>query len=153
MRLCATIGELCRSRRSKRVVCDVAGVIPAVLAAMSAHGCIHSQLAAEGLTTLNSLVCNNPVNSDAIVLSVCGLDVILSVTSAFPRNAMIQWYSCCLLSTITTLASPAAMSLLIASNAVDVIRAECQGHRAECSCSEGKIASEALARLTGGPMP
>lgn len=100
-----------------------AGVIPALVAAMSTHGAVSADVALAGCSALARLAYEDTDVGDAIVLSSGGVDVLLFVMASHTENGDVQDGACWLLHLLAAYASPAAMVAMRASSAVDALNA------------------------------
>lgn len=108
--MCSVMGS---QAKANAVTCGAAGVIPAIVAAIRAHGAAIEVVARVGCAALNSLAWfGNTVNADAIVLSTGGLDAILLMMTVHARDSEVQLYACQSLCWIAAAASPAAKRVM-----------------------------------------
>lgn len=123
---CNSIGSVCtnsREGKANAVTCGAAGVIPAVIAAMSVHGAGGALVAASGYVALASLADGNAVNADAIVGCSGGLDVLLSVMACHAADGEVQAKACWALWGVAGSVSSGGLTAMRQSRAMQLIRA------------------------------
>lgn len=122
-RLADCIAALAVRTDVSRVICASAGATDAVIAAMSAHGAVSPSVAACGCKALGYLSFRDTGIAEALVLSAGGLDVVLSVMGQHPRDREVQWKGCFVLRNMAAAASPAALTVMKSSRAVELLLA------------------------------
>lgn len=151
--LCTAVASLCADSNGKPAhnskTCGAAGVIPAVVDILSAHGHSNRNVCWNGCRVLCLLSFRNRVNADAVVLSHSrsGLDVILSVMVSHAQDGDVQEITCSALKHIARAASPAALRALRESAATELVRAAKRNHAGDDMLRYE--AHEALAVLEG----
>lgn len=145
--LCFSVATICNygtngNSRANSAIFGAAGVIPAILSAMSVHAFtpiwhedadLCSRIAKAGCLALGFLAVGNPANADAIVLSDDGLKTILSVMTAYtgPGDVHTQMWACTALRGIARAATPVAKEAMRASRAakrLNAVRMLYSGH-------------------------
>lgn len=116
------VDRLCGGKPENRVACVGAGVIEAVVAALNAHGRNSARIAAKGCVALNAFSCGNRANSDAIVIAH-GLDAICLALVSHCRIEEVQREGCWALWFLACAASAEAVSVMLAGQAVELLRA------------------------------
>lgn len=123
--ICDAIKSICGPNLSaddNRVTCGAAGVVPAVVTAISTHGSADSSVAWTGCHALADLAFENTVNADAIVLATGGLRTILSVMASTAKSVVLS-DACFALCNTADAASPAALKVMRESAAVELLHA------------------------------
>lgn len=117
------IADVCSHDSTNRVTCGAAGAVPAVLAAMEAHGATHSPTALWGFQALSMLALFNPRNADEILRSEHALDVIAGVIDAFADEYGVQVAAHPSVVCVARSASPAVVDKMLKSTAFARINA------------------------------
>lgn len=142
---CAAISSVCY-KTVDSTTCRTAGVIPAVVAAMTAHRAGSTRVASYGCATLGNLANDNEANADAIVLSAGGLDAILVAMATHPDNWTVQDMACFSLRNLAMFCGPAGMRVIQESNATALVRAAKANHAGNRDVN--RIADFTLAELS-----
>lgn len=147
--LCRTVVKICvYEGYAKQVTCGAAGVIQAVVAAMSAHGAQSPVVAARGCEALARLALGNPVNGNAIVLSTGGLDVICSVMVSHVESEDVQGEASYLLWRTSLKASLTSFAAIRGSRAVELLNVAKANHPREGEYTIRFWANAALGNLS-----
>lgn len=125
--LVSTLAEMCLKNDVNRVTCVDAGAIPAVLAAMSAHGSGSAVVAEKGCDALGMFAYNNTANVDTM-MSAGGLEVMVSVMESHARVQQVQRAACEALKWIAQFASPAVVARMRGSRVVELINTAKANH-------------------------
>lgn len=118
-----TVAHICRSSFLNSRTCEVAGVIPAVLGAMSAHASACASVAACGCEALACLVAGagGTINANSIVLVGGGLDVLFTVMRGHPGDEDLQRAACRALCFTARAVSPGGLNVMRNSDAMQLI--------------------------------
>lgn len=113
----------CASAENHRVTCGAAGVIPLIVAAMSAHSTDSG--ASSGCDALCWLIEGNTANADAVVVSESagGLSEILSVMASHTENAQVLGFACLALELLARNVSSSAKLVMRQSAVVELLNA------------------------------
>lgn len=115
------VTKLCSDVPANRASCGATGVIPVIVAGLSAHCATSVVIAICGCQALASLAAGYTVNVDAIVCSAGGLDAILASMASHPHQAEVQRCACVALMAIARVASDEAKAVIRASGAARLL--------------------------------
>lgn len=128
--------------------CVAAGAIPAVIAALSAHGEVSELVATRGCSALGALVAQSKPNADVIILDNGGLDVLLSVMAAHAVEAEVQKCACYALGRLAAYAGRTALTVLLDGRVTEVLTATKRfGKDSHVQRALHRLADEALETL------
>lgn len=128
--LCFAVVKTCTSTSAlvNKFLCVAAGVIPAVVSAMSTHGVVSADVAWKGCLALALLANDDTKHADAIVVSSSGLDAILSLMASHPGDEEVQWTACFALREVLVPGSPAVWRRMRDSISRELIMAAKANH-------------------------
>lgn len=118
--VCCIRGSVCFDVNIRTSV--AAGIISAIVSAMTLHGCISRIVASSGCSELSNLLDGKDVNADAIVSSG-GLDAILTVMESHADDWTIQTDACASLARIAESVSPTGLQAMRDSRAIRLVHA------------------------------
>lgn len=145
--MCRTVVKIDSSSygQANLATCRIAGVIPAVVASMTAHGSVNRDIAVAGCEALSYLAYRDTCIAESLVMPDGGLEVIISIMSTYVGDLGAQWRGCAALSAIAKSCGPDALSKMRESAAIDLLlaakRDQPKDYRVDSSVRE------ALARL------
>lgn len=149
---CFIVVEMLRdiSAEANRVTCAAAGVIPAVVTAMSALCDSRSapRVAARGCTALGWLTVGNRANADAIALSAGGVDAVRAAMASHPGVEAVQHAACWALRCIACAASGPVVASMRTSAVVKLLHTAMLNHPGKEVYTVRYWAEDALAVLT-----
>lgn len=143
---CAAVASICGAGGCadvNRSLCTSAGAIPAVIAALGAHGFL-AGVASKGLEALDNLATSSKRNADAILTGA--LDVMLQAMESFSADGAVQEAGCISLHDLAIYASRSLMvSKLREERVTDVLNAAVAAHPGNDRVQQmGELALQAI---------